>query len=563
MAVKKVKKKGLGRGLGARGFSSGSSREQSPLRPKHVEKKPPCHATCPSGNRIREFVTRIAQAERLKKPIDQAFEEAWHIYTDTSPFPCVCGRVCPAPCETECNRVELEGAVNINKIERAIGDYGLEHDLPLKMLSEEKKPEKIAIVGAGPSGLSCAYQLARRGYGVTVFEAQEKAGGMLRYGIPGYRLPESVLDTEIQRILDVGVELKCGVKVGKDMDLGELENSYDAVYVALGAQQGVRLGVEGEDAPNVFSGVDFLSRFHHGEKLELGKDVVAIVVGGGDTAIDAARICKRLGANVTVLYRRTLAEMPAIKEEVEEAIKEGINIEFLAAPVGFKKEDGRVVAMRAIRMELGEPDESGRRRPVPIEGSEFEIPASAVISAVSQAPDFSGFESLVNGKNWIRADDDGITKLDGVWAGGDVTELGLVTTAIGHGRKAAESIDRKFTGKPAEIDDRPLIRTDKMLLDHYEKQERGEPTAIEVEKRMAALDLEVNLGFTQEETVVESQRCMSCGYCFDCEKCWMYCQDQAIDKPMQKGQLYSFKLSNCTGCKKCAEICPCGFIEMV
>ncbi|UCC84068.1 MAG: FAD-dependent oxidoreductase [Gemmatimonadota bacterium] len=559
MAVKKVVKKKK-KTLGARGFSSGASREMSPLRPRHVEKKPPCHDTCPSGNRIRQFVTTIAQAERLEKPLDQAFEEAWHIYTDTSPFPSVCGRVCPAPCETECNRIELEGAVNINKIERAIGDYGIEHDLPLKTLSEEKKPQKIAIVGGGPSGLSCAYQLARRGYGVTVFEALEKAGGMLRYGIPGYRLPESVLDTEIQKILDVGVELKCGVKIS---DMTELQSSYDAVYVALGAQQGVSLGVDGEDAPNVFSGVDFLSRFHHGEKLELGKDVVAIVVGGGDTAIDAARICKRLGANVTVLYRRTLKEMPAIAEEVEEAIKEGITIEFLAAPVGFRKENGRVVAMTAIRMELGEPDSSGRRRPVPIEGSEFEIPASAIISAVSQQPDFSGFESLIEGRDWIRIDDEGTTKVDGVWAGGDVTELGLVTHAVGHGRRAAEAIDRKFTGTEAENNDMPLIRTDRMQLDHYEKQERGVPAAIDVDQRMDAIDLEVNLGFTQEEVIEESRRCMSCGYCFDCEKCWLYCQDQAIDKPMQKGLLYSFKMENCTGCKKCAEECPCGFIDMV
>ncbi|NIM51941.1 MAG: FAD-dependent oxidoreductase [Gemmatimonadales bacterium] len=559
MAVKKVVKKKK-KTLGARGFSSGASREMSPLRPKHVEKKPPCHDTCPSGNKIRQFVTTLAQAERLEKPLDQAFEEAWHIYTDTSPFPSVCGRVCPAPCETECNRIELEGAVNINKIERAIGDYGIEHDLPLKKLSEEKKPQKIAIVGGGPSGLSCAYQLARRGYGVTVFEALEKAGGMLRYGIPGYRLPESVLDTEIQKILDVGVELKCGVKI---TDMAELQSSYDAVYVALGAQQGVSLGVDGEDAPNVFSGVDFLSRFHHGEKLELGKDVVAIVVGGGDTAIDAARICKRLGANVTVLYRRTLKEMPAIAEEVEEAIKEGITIEFLAAPVGFRKENGRVVAMTAIRMELGEPDSSGRRRPVPIEGSEFEIPASAIISAVSQQPDFSGFEPLIEGRDWIRVDDEGATKVGDVWAGGDVTELGLVTTAVGHGRRAAEAIDRKFTGVEAGNDDMPLIRTDRMQLDHYEKQERGVPTAIDVEQRMEAIELEVNLGFTQDQVIEEARRCMSCGYCFDCEKCWMYCQDQAIDKPMQKGLLYSFKMENCTGCKKCAEECPCGFIDMV
>ncbi len=560
MAVKKVKKKTA---LGARGFSSGGSRELSPLRPKHVEKNPPCHVTCPSGNRIRQFVTTIAQAERLEKPLDQALEEAWHIYTDTSPFPSVCGRVCPAPCETECNRKELEGAVNINKIERAIGDYGIEQNLPLKKLSEDRKPQKIAIVGAGPSGLSCAYQLARRGYGVTVFEVQEKAGGMLRYGIPGYRLPESVLDTEIQKILDVGVELNCGVKIGKDTGLDELKSSYDAVYVALGAQQGVSLGVDGEDAPNVFSGVDFLSRFHHGEKLELGKDVVAIVVGGGDTAIDAARICKRLGANVTILYRRTLAEMPAIKDEVEEAVKEGIKIEFLAAPVGFTKENGRVVAMRAIRMELGEPDSSGRRRPIPIEGSEFEIPASAIISAVSQAPDFSGFESLIEGKDWIRVDDAGASKVDGVWAGGDVTELGLVTTAVGHGRRAAEAIDRKFTGAAAKKNGMPLIRTDRMQLDHYEKQERGVPTAIDIDQRMAAIDLEVNLGFTREQVVEEAKRCMSCGYCFDCEKCWMYCQDQAIIKPMKKGLLYPFKLENCTGCKKCAEECPCGFIDMV
>jgi len=556
--VKKKKK-----GFKARGFSGGSSREQSPLRPKHVEKKPPCHHTCPSGNLIRQFVTTIAEAERLEKPVDQAFEEAYYIYTDTSPFPSVCGRVCPAPCETECNRKELEGAVNINKVERAIGDYGIEKSLPLRKLSDEKQDEKIAVVGAGPSGLSCAYQLARRGYGVTVFEAMEKAGGMLRYGIPGYRLPESVLDAEIKKILDVGVELKCEAKIGKDSSVEDLKQEYQAVYVALGAQQGVSLGVEGEDAPNVYSGVDFLSRFHHGEKLELGKDVVAIVVGGGDTAIDAARICKRLGANVTVLYRRTLKEMPAIAEEVEEAIKEGITIEFLAAPIGFRQENGRVVAMQAIRMELGEPDSSGRRRPVPIEGSEFEIPASAVISAVSQQPDFSGFESLIEGRDWIKVDEEGATKVDDIWAGGDVTQLDLVTTAVGHGRRAAEAIVRRFTGTPAENGDMPLIRTDKMLLDHYQKQERGEPTAIAIDQRMDSVDLEVNLGFTQNQVIEEAQRCMSCGYCFDCEKCWMYCQDQAIEKPLEKGKLYPFKMANCTGCKKCAEICPCGFIEMV
>jgi len=554
--VKKKKKRGLGMGATSR------AREQSPLRPKHVEKMPPCRDRCPSGNRIREFVRSIAQAERLGKSTEDALEEAWYIYTETSPFPAVCGRVCPAPCESECNRKELEGPVGINKIERAIGDFGIERNLELKRLTEEKLTQRVAIVGSGPSGLSCAYQLARRGYGVTIFEAEDKPGGMLRWGIPDYRLPPSVLDAEIQKILDLGVELRCGVKVGRDLPLDELRNSYDAVYVALGAQQGMRLGVEGEDAANVFSGIEFLNRFHHGETIDLGNPPAVLVVGGGDTAIDAARICRRLGADVTILYRRTRKEMPAIDQEVEEALEEGIRIEFLAAPTGLKKDGDRVTAVRCMRMELGEPDASGRRRPIPVEGSEFEVPATAVISAISQRPDFGGFEPLIEGKSWVQVDDQGATALDGVWAGGDVISLDLVTTAIGHGRRAAEGIDRRLLGKAAETDHMEVIRTDRMRLDHYEKTEPLQPAVRPVDDRLRSIDVEVNLGLSREQVVAESRRCMSCGYCFDCEKCWMYCQDQAIDKPLEKGVLYTFKMENCTGCKKCAEECPCGFIEM-
>ncbi len=563
MCAKKVVKKRK-KSFSSMGSGSGGG-DVSSRRPVHIEKKPPCGVTCPSGNRIRSFITTIAQAEKLGKTHDQAMREAWEIYTDTSPFPSVCGRVCPAPCETECNRKDLEGAVGINKIERAIGDFGLENDLPLVKISGEEKPEKVAVIGAGPSGLSCAYQMARRGYGVTVFEAMEKPGGMLFWGIPGYRLPEETLMKEIQKILDIGVELKCGVKIGVDITLDQLKQDYDAVYVALGAQQGVTLGVDGEEAPNVFSGVDFLSRFHHGEQLDLGKDVVTIVVGGGDTAIDSARICKRLGANVTILYRRTKAEMPAIEEEIDEALNEGIIIEFLAAPIGFKKNDeGLVTAMVAIRMELGEPDDSGRRRPVPIEGSEFEIPASAVISSISQQPDFTGFESLIEGRDWIKVDDKGETKVEGVWAGGDTIDLALVTDAIGHGRRAAESMVVRFTGVEKEADKREVIRSDKMFLDYFREtpMERVEPNLLEVADRMDDVDKEVNLGLDAEQVIQESARCMSCGYCFYCENCWLYCQEQAIIKPQGKGELFLFKMENCTGCDKCAEICPCGFIQM-
>ncbi len=421
----------------------------------------------------------------------------------------------------------------------------------------------MAVVGGGPGGLSCAYQLARRGYGVTVFEASEKPGGMLLWGIPRYRLPAGVLAGEIQKILDLGVELKCDTRVGKDVSLEDLRAEYQAVFVSIGAHRGLKLRVDGEEAENVFSGVEFLNRVYHGEKIDVGDNV--IVVGGGDTAIDAARICRRLGATTTILYRRTVKEMPAIDEEIEQAQEEGVKLEYLAAPVGFNKQGNRITGMKCIRMELGEPDDSGRRRPVPIEGSDFEIPATAVIPAISQEPDFTGFEALIDGKDWIQVDPRGAsTKVPGVYAGGDAVSLALVTTAIGQGRRAAESIDRTFRGQPEPAaGEPPLIQTDRMRLDHYEKADRAPSATLPAEERLAEMEAEVNLPTPREQIIEETRRCMNCGYCFDCEKCWLFCQDQAVDKPMVKGILYSYKLQNCTGCKKCAEECPCGFIDMI
>jgi NADPH-dependent glutamate synthase beta subunit-like oxidoreductase/Pyruvate/2-oxoacid:ferredoxin oxidoreductase delta subunit len=531
---------------------------KSPLRPRYVAKAPPCAGGCPNGNEIRELLVTVAQAEAYGRSNEQAFELFWKRLAERNPFPAVCGRVCPHPCEDACNRKGKDGSISINAVERFVGDFGIAHKLKLSRLNDEKRSEKVAVVGAGPAGLSCAYQLARKGYQVTVFEGFPKAGGMLRYGIPTYRLPREVLDAEIQRILDLGVELKCSCIVGKDVPLEQLRKDYQAVFVGIGAQKGIKLKVPGEDAPNVFSGTDFLNAVNRGEPPVIGGKV--IVVGGGDTAIDAARVSKRLGAEVTLLYRRTRSEMPAVKSEIEGALEEGVHIEFLAAPVEIVQQDGRAVGMRCIRMQLGEPDSSGRPRPVPQPGSEFQVEASSIIAAISQEPEFTGLENLHSGKDWIKTDDLGATPTEGVFAGGDGVELGLVTIAIAQGRYAADAIDARFRGEKLEKPVLPpVISADKVKLDWYKPAERHERAQVAVAER--APDTEIELGLSEADVVEEAKRCMSCGMCMDCETCWMYCTPNCFVK-LPKGEHYKAKLELCDGCKKCADVCPCGYIEM-
>ncbi len=532
--------------------------EISPLRPRYNAKTPPCAGHCPNGNEIRELLVTVAQAEAYGRTTEQAFELVWQRLVERNPFPAVCGRVCPHPCEDSCNRKEKDGSVAINALERFIGDFGIAKKLKLSKQNGDKRSEKVAVVGAGPAGLSCAYQLARRGYAVTIFEAFPQAGGMLRYGIPKYRLPREVLDAEITRILDLGVELKCDCMIGRDISVEELRKQYRAVFVGIGAQKSLKLRIPGEDAPNVFGGTEFLNLANRGEKVEIGNKV--IVIGGGDTAIDAARVSKRLGADVTILYRRTRAEMPAAASEIEGAIEEGIDIQFLAAPLEVVQKDGSAVALRSLRMQLGEPDKSGRPRPVPIPGSEFEQPVTAVIAAISQEPDFQGFDDLHSGKDWIKANDFGGTAVEGVYAGGDDTELGLVTIAIAQGRFAAEAIDARFRCVPLQAPvPPPIIGKDKVHPEWYQPAPRHERSHVAVADRLP--DTEVELGLTEAEVVEEAKRCMSCGMCMDCETCWMYCSNNCFVR-LPKGEHYKVKLELCNGCKKCADACPCGYIEM-
>jgi NADPH-dependent glutamate synthase beta subunit-like oxidoreductase len=560
--IKKTKKKTRGLG-GLRSSSSGSGAGASALRPHFIEKLPPCTDSCPNHNKIRKMIMTISKAEDYGMSYDQAFETAFNIFAETTPFPSVCGRVCPHPCETGCNRNDTDGAVSINKVERFVGDWALEKGLKPKKLTNDTRAEKIAIVGSGPGGLAAAYHLALRGYPVTVFEAFGEAGGMLRYGIPEYRLPHNILDAEINRILELGVELKLNTAVGTDVSLDDLRKEYKAIFVAIGAHQGIRMRIEGEDASNVFTGTDFLHRMNTGDTIDVGDKV--IVIGGGDTAIDAARVSRRLGADVTILYRRTKTEMPAIDEEIDGAIEEGVKIEFLAAPIEVYKENGKATGMKCQRMELGEPDASGRRRPVPIEGDTYDLDFTCMVAAVSQAPDFKGFDPLIEGRNWFQVDEKFKTKQeDDIYAGGDNINLGLVIDAIAHGRTAALAIHEKIAGEtmPPLKPQLELIKTDKMQLTYYQGAQRVPFKEIPVDERLKNMTAEIVSTYSQEEAVEESRRCMSCGMCFDCSTCWSYCQDNAIVKPLERGIPYSAKLQFCTGCSKCAENCPCGFIEM-
>lgn len=541
----------------------GNGRLTPSFRPAQVQKAPPCQCGCPNGGDIRGWIGTIAQREKLGLSLDEACTRAWRMIADVNPFPSVLGRVCPHPCESHCNRGEVDEPLSINAMERFLGDWAIERGLGLVPLSTGRHPESIGVIGAGPSGLSFAYQMARRGYAVTVYERREQAGGMLRYGIPDYRLPQNILDAEIGRISNLGVEIRTGFSVGRDATLEDLRERHDIVYLGIGAQKGKGMGLPGEEGPGAWTGTDYLERVNRGEAVSLGNRV--IVVGGGNTAVDAARTARRTGAEVTILYRRSREEMPAIAAEIEEAEAEGIALVLLAAPVRVVREDGLIRQLVVQRMELGEPDESGRRRPVPVPGSEFEVPADSMIAAVSQKPEWNGLEALPGADGgWIITDDLGAL-VDGVWAGGDVRGLGIAGDAIVHGRKAAEAAHARLRGLPVpKRDDRPPARAEALVPEFYAPAGRAEPAHLPSAEALAHPDAETIARITEAEFLSEAGRCFSCGSCFGCQQCWMYCTAGCFTAVEEAGpgMFFTLSLEKCQECGKCAEVCPCGFLDV-
>ncbi len=482
---------------------------------------PPCRATCPAGVNAQGYIALISQGK---------FKEALEVVRRTMPFAGVCGRVCNHPCETECERGKPGEAVAIRGLKRFISDYEFIADRGTVGPAELKKKDKVAVVGSGPAGLACAHDLARKGYPVTVFEALPMAGGLLRYGIPEYRLPKKVLDNDIGYVKELGVEIKTNTTV---TDLRQVfEQGYRAIFLGTGAGMSQKMGIPGEGTKGVIHALDFLRQVNSGARVSLGNQVA--VIGGGNAAVDAARVARRLGVReVTIVYRRSRSEMSAAADEVDEAEREGIKMHFLATPVRVLSQDEGLIGIECIRMELGEPDASGRRRPVPVKGSEFSLDVDNVIIAVGQGVDKAGTPEKLNytDRETLAADPVTLeTNLHGVFAGGDaVAGPADVIRAISDGKEAAESIDR-YLGGTDLLQGRPeqINRAKEVSKDKAQTLPRARMPALDLKQRSGSF-AEVELGFDEKTAIQEARRCLSCAVCSECLECLKVCEPGAIN----------------------------------
>jgi 2-oxoacid:acceptor oxidoreductase gamma subunit (pyruvate/2-ketoisovalerate family)/2-oxoacid:acceptor oxidoreductase delta subunit (pyruvate/2-ketoisovalerate family) len=509
------------------------------LTPSYTDKTPPCNATCPAGTDVRKFV-RLAG--------ERKFNAAFNALYETNPFPAICGRVCPHFCEQNCNRNDLDEGLNIGAIERFLGDRY--DDLPAEA-SPILHEEKIAVVGSGPAGLTAAVQLRRKGYAVDVYEAEGQAGGMMRTGIPRFRLPDQVLDREIKRIEQQGVNILYNQKV----QVKAISGKYAAVVAAVGSHRGVRLNLDNDE--HVTEGLTFLRNFKllgDADGIEKGQQVA--VIGGGNTAVDVARTALRLGAEPTIYYRRTIREMPAIAGEVEEALAEGTHIEFLTAPTNIRPWRNRL-ELTLVEMELGSPDDSGRRRPIPMLETERSIHVDKVIAAIGQRFDDFVFEQKKTQPTQGRIEWSGETP---VFCAGDMAWGGTVTEAIGSGNAVAEEVHAHLRGMAYKGASTPLIgvKAGDINQEYYLRIPRHR-TKIRHPEELYHDFSEIAVGLETEELIAESSRCLHCGECFSCGNCYNFCPDSAIHIDEQ-GRL-RIDYDYCKGCGICVEECPCSAMK--
>jgi len=512
------------------------------VRPVLVEGIAPCTYDCPARIGIREYLDLLGEGN---------VKEAGELLEDENPLAAITGRVCPCFCEPNCNRGTFDQPIAIKPLERLLGDYVLRQGYTRPDFPAKK--ERVGIIGSGPAGLSAAYYLARYGYQVTIFEALPVAGGMPYWGVPEHRLPKMIVEEQIAAIKGLGVEIRTNVAIGQGVSFNDLlVEGYEAVLIAVGAQKDLRLDIPGEDAEGVIPGVSFLRQANSGEKIKVGERV--FVIGGGNTAIDSARVASRLGAGwVGVLYRRSRTEMPAIPEEVDAALGEGIEIQFLVAPTDIIVRNNKVAGIRCMRMELGDPDDTGRRRPVPISGSEFEMEADAVIVGIGQVPDLSflngsGVEIASNGT--IPANPHTLaTNMPKAFVAGDAqTGPATVIQAVAAGKRAAMGINAYLTGNETlgSREGERVVRYEDLNVNYFKHEPRQglEGTELEALKNAA---------------IAEARRCFQCGRCNVCNTCWFLCPDAVV---LYKNGEIQFDYDYCKGCGICAEECPRGAVAI-
>ncbi len=513
------------------------------LRPAYVHKLPPCNHQCPAGEDIQGWLFRAENG---------SYEKAWRHLVQRNPLPSCMGRVCYHTCEGACNRGQLDESVGINSVERFLGDNALENGYAFEK-PKEKINKKVLIVGSGPAGLSCAYQLAKKGYDVTIKESSPEPGGMMRYGIPKYRLPRHILDAEIQRIIDLGVKLECNSNV-TNVEEEKKKYGYDAVFLGVGASLAKRAYIPGGDAKHMLDAISVLRSMEGEGEPMLGRKVV--VYGGGNTAIDVARSAKRLGAEPIIIYRRTREKMPAHDFEVEEALEEGVSVKWLSTI--SEVEPGE--ELKIEKMKLG-PD----GKPVPT--GEFEtVKADSVVLALGQNVDLGLLEKIPGLKikdGVVEVDQNGYTGVPGIYAGGDMVPGDRnVTVAIGHGFKAARAMDAMLRGVPLVIPPRHQIVTfDQLNTWYYSDAPKTIRPMLDIIRRQNTFD-EIQHGLTEENALFEARRCMSCGNCLQCDNCYGVCPDNAVIKTGEDEVPYIFNYDYCKGCGVCSSECPCGAINM-